>query len=232
MFTKELSNAPRFEFGKIYERTKTVPIYVSGILKEITPLATKYAPPKISAKADVSPKQPPVFPKNISKIRGSSPPDASFKMDSGVAEETTSTGINNPVVNGRVHLVIITGHEASKNALPAKAGFIKLCPVPPKNCFAIIIATNEPIRHIHHGAETGKLKARIIPVTAAVPSDIVMGLFVIFCHKNSKPMENKTQRAVKISALNPKKITEQTKEGMSAMQTSVIILDVVQSDLI
>ena len=205
MCVRPLSKGDILLLGKRTKSTNVVKTYVSGIFNEITRLITKYAAPIKIARAEVSPRHPPTLPKNISIYEGSVASAVPFKMARGVASDTISGEIKNPVSKGAVHFVIITGHDASKNARPTSAGFIKLCPVPPKNCFAIMIETKAPIRQIHHGAETGRLNASKSPVTAAVPSEIVTGFFVIFCHKNSNPTENKTQSAHKRADLAPKK---------------------------
>ena len=112
--------------GNINVSTATVSMYVKGILTLITFLITKYTPPKRSARDETSPIQPPMLPINISNIPGRVPSSDPFIIARGVADDTVSAGIINPVVKGADHLVIITGQDASRKALPTKAGFIKL----------------------------------------------------------------------------------------------------------
>ena len=76
--------------------------------------------------------------------------------------------------------VIILGQEATNMARAANAGFIKLCPNPPKACFTMATAKADPIRAIHHGALAGKLNANKIPVTTALKSVIVTFFFLNF----------------------------------------------------
>ena len=65
-------------------------------------------------------------------------------------------------------------------ARPANAGFIKFDPIPPNNCFTIIIENTDPIIIIGIGSVTGTLNANNIPVTTADKSLIVEGCFIIF----------------------------------------------------
>ena len=114
-------------------------------------------PPNSNRIADVSPMQPPDLPINKSKISttpvpsdifaaiASAPP---FMIASGVAVDTASTP-------GAVQVVIGTGQEERSTALAASAGLMKLCPNPPKSCFATTIAKIDPINVIHHGKEAG-----------------------------------------------------------------------------
>ncbi len=109
---------------------------------------------------------------NISHSDGSCPEAAPFNIVSGVAEEIAS------VAGSIKPPAICDDHEAIKNALPANAGFIKLKPIPPNICFTIPIANAEPATAIHQGAPAGKLKANNIPVTTALKSVTVIGLFI------------------------------------------------------
>ena len=91
----------------------------------------------------------------------------------GVAVETASAP-------GVTQFVIIEGYEARRNALPARAGFTKFCPRPPKSCLTITIANTEPTIGTHQGADAGMFIARRRPVTTALRSEIVTFCFVPF----------------------------------------------------
>ena len=58
---------------------------------------------------------------------------------------------------GCVKFVIADANDTSITILAVIAGFAKFCPIPPKSCFTITIATNEPTMHIHSGIDTGRL---------------------------------------------------------------------------
>ena len=83
-----------------------------------------------------------------------------FIMAKGVAVATTSGLVP-------VKVAIWVGQEVKSIALAASAGFMKLEPKPPKNCFTTIMAKAEPIIGNHQGALAGKLKAINIPVIIA-----------------------------------------------------------------
>ena len=80
---------------------------------------------------------------------------------SGVALETASTAPPIPAIQlppcGATQAVISVAQEASKIARAASAGFMKFCPMPPKNCLTRMIAMAEPIAASHHGADAGRL---------------------------------------------------------------------------
>ena len=65
----------------------------------------------------------------------------------GVAPETPSM----------VQYVIGTGQLDSITARPTRAGFMKLQPMPPKNCFTTIIAKTHPTAAIQKGMVGGRL---------------------------------------------------------------------------
>ena len=62
----------------------------------------------------------------------------------------------------------------AKKHLAPKAGFIKFCPRPPNNCFTIIMANAPPSAAFQYGKVHGRFNARIIPVTTALKSYIVI----------------------------------------------------------
>src|SRR6056297_552013 len=157
----------------IKDITATVPMYDTGIFQEITPLYNKYAPPIINKIAEVSPIHPGTLPK-ITSVSGCKLPSAPFTICKGVAADTASTPA------GFSHPNILVGQDATNIALPAKAGLIKLFPIPPNTCFTTAIANIEPINGIHQGAEGGRLNANNIPVTTALRSLIVTSFFSNF----------------------------------------------------
>ena len=115
----------------------------------------------------------------------------------GVALVTTSAVFQNGTdIPGATQVVIASDQDASKNARPASAGFIKLCPSPPKNCFTITIENNAPITTIHSGIVTGRLNAKSIPVTTALKSPIVDFFLSSFSHAHSKNTQAKTLSTV------------------------------------
>ena len=78
-----------------------------------------------------------------------------------------------------VQVVIATGNDASKNALPARAGLTKLLPIPPNTIFTTIIENTPPNIHIHHGSDACTLNASNKPVTTAEKSPMVLFCFDI-----------------------------------------------------
>jgi len=103
--------------------------------------------------------QPPMLPINILEYAVLMP--SSFNMPNGVAEVMPS---------GVIHLVIKAGNDATKNALPTKAGLNILWPRPPNINFPMPIATILPSNGIHKGTVGGSIKANSKPVRTAEPS--------------------------------------------------------------
>ena len=79
----------------------------------------------------------------------------------------------------------LAGQQATRNARPARAGFIKLCPSPPNACLTTIIANIAPNIGTHNGALAGMFIPSKSPVTAAVKSPIFPGLLSNLSIKNS-----------------------------------------------
>ena len=124
--------------------------------------------------------------------------------------------------------VIIPGHDAIRNALPARAGFMKLYPSPPNACLATRMANPEPTAGIQRGEFTGRLKARRSPVNSALPSRIVglrlnLFLLIICCAKNSVAMADMQEINVSHSTLDPKKYMAPKKVGIKDKHTVYII---------
>ena len=89
----------------------------------------------------------------------------------GVAEETAS---------GKTQLVMLPEKARNRTTRPTMAGFAKFLPRPPKSCLTTMMATRQPKTACHRGMVTGRFMARIIPVTAAEQSLMVMGCLVPF----------------------------------------------------
>jgi hypothetical protein len=141
----------------------------------------------------------------------------SLRIPKGVAVVTPSRGVT--------QVVIATGQEATRNALPIKAGLKILQPKPPKNCLPIMIATAEPIAAIHKGIVDGRQKASNKPVITALPSLIVTSRCIIFWAITSLSRAVITQVRITVAAAMPKKYTAPTKAGKRAMQTSRIAVE-------
>jgi hypothetical protein len=118
--------------------------------------------------------------------------EASFRTASGVAEVIASKAPcgsppvlaiepdNRFVGEKWCHPVVIwTGHDAMRNALPASAGLKILKPRPPKSCLAITMANTDPMHTIHTGACGGTFMASRRPVSTADPSAAVILFLMI-----------------------------------------------------
>ena len=116
---------------------------------------------------EVSPMVPAVFPRNISRTCTDSP---AFKAARGVALETPS----------QVKSVILPAKEIRRKHLPARAGFIKFCPRPPKSCLTKRIANTFPMTGSQRGTVEGRFSPRRRPVTAALKSPMVIFLCISF----------------------------------------------------
>ena len=121
----------------------TVPMKATGVCHDITFLIIRYIPPSKSAAAQVSPIEPPLRPKSIFVIDGSSPSDMPCIIESGVALLAMSTPF------GRVQFDIAAGNEMSIMILAVMAGLAKFLPMPPKSCFTTIIAATLPNTACH-----------------------------------------------------------------------------------
>jgi hypothetical protein len=95
-----------------------------------------------------------------------------------------------------------------------------LYPSPPNESFAIPIATRLPINNIQIGKPAGTFSARSRPVSAAEPSLMVVGTFIMyFCIMYS----NTTQDPIAIKVIRKADMPNTKKEskvtGISAMIT-------------
>ena len=85
------------------------------------------------------------------------------------------------------------------------------------------MAKNAPITTIQSGIVTGILKAKSIPVTIALKSPTVVGLFNILFHNHSNKTHAKTLITVTTAALYPKTKTPASNAGIKAIITSSIV---------
>ena len=189
------------------------------------------------ATAHVSPILPAFTPKSMLNRLGRSPSETMVLICAemsplrsiaerparGVAPETASA----MRLAGVVNAVIVRVNAIKRIILAVSAGFRRFFPMPPHKSFSIITAINEPIMHIHRGAETGRLNARIMPVTAALKSPAVSGRFSSFPMPYSKPVQHATQAAIRRAALIPKTEIPAKAAGTSAIITSSIMPETV-----
>ena len=87
---------------------------------------------------------------------------------------------------------------------PTIAGLAKFWPRPPKICLTTTIAMKQPIIAIQMGIFTGRLKARMTPVTTALQSAMVFSLPMILRTAHSKKTQAAAQTTVMSIALKPK----------------------------
>ena len=120
-------------------------------------------------------------------------------------------------------VVMATGQEASRNARPASAGFMKFLPMPPNRHFAKMMENRAPITMTHSGADTGDTKESSTPVTTADRSPVESGLPAALQKIFSKTTQAMTVTAVCSSARGPNMKTATAIAGISAMMTSSMI---------
>ena len=77
---------------------------------------------------------------------------------------------------------------------------MKFCPRPPYSCFTTIIANTPPSMGIQTGISGGIFNARIIPVTRALPSIMVMGRCISFSYTYSLAIQAATVARITSSA--------------------------------
>ncbi len=146
-------------------KTNTVAINATGIVGSITFLTIKYMPPINRAIALVSPKEPPIKPRNISKLDGTASEPVAI-TPKGVGPVTASTIPISFLGKGQV--VMGVAKDINSTILAVIAGLTKFCPIPPNSCFTITIATKQPITAIQKGKLAGRLNASNTPVTTAL----------------------------------------------------------------
>ena len=101
-------------------------------------------------------------------------------------------------------LVIGVAKPMNSVILPTMAGLAKFWPRPPKSCFTTTIAMKHPTAAIQIGSLTGRLNARISPVTAALRSPMVLSRFIIFLTSHSKNTQKTMQQTAITRDLMPK----------------------------
>ncbi len=154
---------------KIPVNTVIVPIIPAGIRQSMAFLYSRKAAPISKARADVSPNEPPVFPKNRSFMEASVPlvtASWNFRAPRGVAK--VAVFIFCAAVG--IQVVIATGKAVCKKALPTRAGLKMLFPSPPKTCFPRAMAMTAPIAAESRGRFGGRIMASKRAVMTADPS--------------------------------------------------------------
>ncbi len=101
---------------------------------------------------------------------------------------------------GATQLVIAVANETSRKIRAVAAGFAKLQPMPPNRHLTTTIAINEPTMAIQSGSVTGTLNPRIMPVTTALQSWILLWVLVTIQKSCSKTTQEITQVATSTSA--------------------------------
>ena len=97
---------------------------------------------------------------------------------SGVALVVASGSISNAL--GTAQLVIVPENAVIRIILAVAAGLAKFCPIPPKSCFTTTIAITLPSAACQSGIVTGRLSAKIMPVTTAERSSTVLSFLQSF----------------------------------------------------
>ena len=118
----------------------TVPMKQTGVIGEITFFQMRNSPPIKSATALTSPRDPPVNPKNKSRLEGIDPFPPSFRIPRGVGPVKASVA----AFLGTGHVVICVAKDTNKTTLAVIAGLNRFLPIPPNRHFTRIIATAAP----------------------------------------------------------------------------------------
>ena len=134
--------------------------------------------------------------------------------------------------SGLLHVVRITGYDASRNARPASAGLKIFMPKPPKVNLTIAMAKNEPKLTTHQGVAGGSVIASSKPVITALPSRMVIVFFCKLVIIDSVKIAVITDEESTINAGILNKYKEKATAGNKAKTTLHIILGVVIFSLI
>jgi len=121
------------------------------------------------------------------------------------------------------------GNEMWTNARPTSAGFHILYPRPPKQCFAMPMATAAATIGTNHRAWAGRQKATRRPVTTALPSPTVILPRRRCVMTASATTADATARPMCRYARMPKKYPAATAAGTSAAATDHMIRATVSS---
>ena len=113
---------------------------------------------------------------------------------------------------GSTQLLIAAGKESIRTILH-NCGVGKVLSKPPKICLAITIAAKVPIAAIQKGKVTGRLNAKMTPVTTADKSPIEFGLFIIRLQSLSQSTAVTAQNRISSKALIPKITTDAAAAG-------------------
>lgn len=119
----------------------------------------------------------------------------------------------------------MTGQENMK-ARPARAGFMKFWPMPPKSCLTMMMAKKSPMIIHQYGVVTGQTKASRRPVTMADRSPTVQSSFITLRYAHSKNTQAAQETAQSIRERMPKNTQAPIRAGSSAMMTSSMMLRV------
>ena len=104
---------------------------------------TRYAPPSRSRAAETSPRLPPRMPVNISwRVKAGTAP--SCRAAIGVAADTASTVLPRSSHCRTAGKLLMTAGKEKRKTRPARAGFMKFFPRPPKSCLTMTIAKKSP----------------------------------------------------------------------------------------
>ena len=146
-------------------------------------------PPTSSASTD-PPMTPGAVPRN-SRVMLTARPASSSPM--GVAEDTPS----------RWKVDIVLPKEISRKQRAASAGFTKFLPSPPKQHLTTSMANTEPMKGMYTGTSGERESASIRPVTIALPSSQVSGLWQSLSNANSVATADATATTTTMRAFRP-----------------------------
>ena len=88
-------------------------------------------------------------------------------------------------------------------ATASTTGLKTLPPMPPKICLPMTTAMKVPVRTAHHGMVAGTSMANRRPMSAALPSPMVMVCLVTLLMASSQPMAEETDNAATAMAGAP-----------------------------
>ena len=157
---------------------------------------------------------PSVRPRNILVTFTGSP---FISSATGVAEDTASTA----------KLDIALPKEISRKQRPARAGLMKFLPRPPKQHLQTSMANMLPSTGRCSGTDGDSDRASSRPVTAALPSFQVSGLWHSLSNTSSHSTAVNTLSRTTSSACTPKWITPTSVAGNSASSTTRMMKAVV-----
>ncbi|MBT9146158.1 MAG: hypothetical protein DDT42_02040 [candidate division WS2 bacterium] len=147
---------------------ETPPNTVDSIIFQLPmPVNMRIKAPIRIARADVSPIEPGIKPKNASENDGKASKLPNAALANGVAPENPST-TPSPVDRPEIQTTspdIFVGYAKNRKALAIKAGFQTFMPVPPNTSLQIITENIVANEIIHKGTSTGEIRGISIPVT-------------------------------------------------------------------